>query len=96
MLRGWMEGERKLTPRRWRFPRAVYIQQMFVINLEERRKDHYQMFAHHVITTMLMSFSYVFNYTRVGNAILCTMDLVDIILAVRVAPSPLWFLTTPR
>ncbi len=27
-----------------------------------------------------MSFSYVFNYTRIGNAILCTMDFTDIIL----------------
>ncbi|ORY78383.1 TLC domain-domain-containing protein [Leucosporidium creatinivorum] len=59
---------------------AFYIHQMIVLNLEERRKDHWQMFTHHVITTMLMSFSYVFNYTRVGNAILCTMDLVDIFL----------------
>lgn len=27
-----------------------------------------------------MSFSYVFNWTRVGNAILCCMDFTDIIL----------------
>lgn len=66
---------------------TVYIQQILVIHLEERRKDHVQMFAHHIITTLLMSFSYVFNYTRVGNAILCTMDLVDIILSVRPASS---------
>lgn len=51
-----------------------------VLNLEARRKDHYQMFAHHIITTLLMSFSYVLNYTRIGNAILCTMDFTDIIL----------------
>lgn len=64
-------------------PFAVYIQQILVLHIEERRKDYVQMFAHHIITTLLMSFSYVFNYTRVGNAILCTMDLVDIILSVR-------------
>ncbi|KAK4333005.1 TLC domain-domain containing protein [Rhodotorula toruloides] len=59
---------------------AFYIQQMIVINLEARRKDYYQMFAHHIITSLLMMFSYVLNWTRIGNTILCTMDLVDIFL----------------
>ncbi|GAA5978743.1 hypothetical protein JCM10908_004465 [Rhodotorula pacifica] len=59
---------------------AVYLQQILVINLEARRKDYYQMFAHHIITSMLMMSSYVLNWTRIGNAILCTMDLVDITL----------------
>lgn len=63
--------------------KTVWIQSIIVINLEERRKDYHQMFAHHIITVLLMSTSYTMNYTRVGNAILCTMDLVDIILPVR-------------
>ena len=54
-----------------------------MINLEARRKDYYQMFAHHIITSMLMMSSYVLNWTRIGNTILCTMDLVDITLPVR-------------
>lgn len=40
------------------------------------------MFAHHIITTTLMAFSYVLNWTRVGNAVLCLMDFVDILLPV--------------
>ncbi|KWU41730.1 longevity assurance proteins LAG1/LAC1, partial [Rhodotorula sp. JG-1b] len=59
---------------------AFYLQQILVINLEARRKDYYQMFAHHIITSMLMMSSYVLNWTRIGNTILCTMDLVDITL----------------
>ncbi|GAA5829750.1 hypothetical protein JCM5353_002218 [Sporobolomyces roseus] len=59
---------------------AFWIQQIIVLNLEARRKDYAQMFAHHIITTLLVSFSYVLNFTRVGNAILCTMDLCDIFL----------------
>lgn len=53
-----------------------------MINLEARRKDYYQMFTHHIITALLMMFSYVLNWTRIGNTILCTMDLVDIFLPV--------------
>lgn len=45
------------------------------------------MFAHHIITAVLMMFSYVLNWTRIGNTILCTMDLVDILLPVRPRPS---------
>lgn len=43
------------------------------------------MFTHHIITTILMSLSYILNFTRIGNAILCTMDVVDILLPVRTA-----------
>ncbi|GAA5932820.1 uncharacterized protein JCM15063_002214 [Sporobolomyces koalae] len=59
---------------------AFWIQQIIVLNLEARRKDYLQMFAHHIITTLLVSFSYVLNFTRVGNSILCTMDFTDILL----------------
>ncbi|KAK4052939.1 Sphingosine N-acyltransferase lag1 [Microbotryomycetes sp. JL221] len=59
---------------------AFWMQQIIVLNLEERRKDFVQMFTHHVITTSLMAGSYIQNWTRIGNAILVTMDPVDIVL----------------
>ncbi|GAA6064339.1 hypothetical protein JCM10212_002315 [Sporobolomyces blumeae] len=59
---------------------AFWIQQIIVLNLEARRKDYAQMFAHHIITVLLVSFSYVLNWTRIGNTILCIMDLSDIFL----------------
>jgi len=34
---------------------AFWLQQIIVINIEERRKDHWQMFSHHIITTALIS-----------------------------------------
>jgi acyl-CoA-dependent ceramide synthase len=40
------------------------------------------MFSHHIITTILIFTSYCYHHTKVGNLILCTMDLVDIILPV--------------
>ncbi|CAG8816948.1 36904_t:CDS:2, partial [Gigaspora margarita] len=57
---------------------AFWLQQLFVLNVEKRRKDFVEMATHHVITILLMFFSYIFNLTRIGNAVLCTMDFADI------------------
>ncbi|CUS07378.1 unnamed protein product [Tuber aestivum] len=59
---------------------AFWLQQIFVLNIEERRKDYHQMFAHHIVTCMLIFASYTYHMTRVGNVILCVMDVVDILL----------------
>ncbi|KAM5540340.1 hypothetical protein V8D89_005798 [Ganoderma adspersum] len=56
---------------------ACYIHQMLVLNAEARRKDHWQMMAHHVITVALEIASYFYNYTRVGCLVLVLMDLCD-------------------
>ncbi|KAF9875097.1 hypothetical protein CkaCkLH20_07363 [Colletotrichum karsti] len=57
---------------------AFWLQQIIVINIEERRKDHWQMFTHHIITCSLISSCYSYHQTRVGNLILVLMDVVDI------------------
>ncbi|KAG9296534.1 hypothetical protein G9A89_015126 [Geosiphon pyriformis] len=59
---------------------AFWLQQVFVLQIEKRRKDFAEMIAHHAITISLMGLSYIFNYTRIGNAVLCIMDFADIIL----------------
>lgn len=59
---------------------AFWIQQVAVIHLEEKRKDHYQMLAHHFVTIGLIVFSYGYRQWRVGNAILVCMDIVDLVL----------------
>ncbi|KAI6250731.1 Sphingosine N-acyltransferase-like protein [Erysiphe necator] len=61
---------------------AFWLQQIMVINVEKRRKDHWQMFTHHIVTTTLIFTSYVYHHTRVANMILCVMDIVDIILPI--------------
>ena len=61
---------------------AFYLQLLLAINLEERRKDYTQMFSHHVITCALMYVCYAYRYTKIGNVILCIMDVVDILLPV--------------
>lgn len=60
---------------------AFWIQQVVVLNIEEKRKDHFQMFSHHIITCALMFGSYYYYYTRIGHLILMIMDSVDIFLS---------------
>lgn len=68
---------------------AFWLQQIVVINIEARRKDHWQMFTHHIVTTMLIFTSYGYHQTKVANFILCMMDVVDLFLPVR-SPSALY------
>ncbi|KAF3940437.1 hypothetical protein ABW19_dt0204622 [Dactylella cylindrospora] len=60
---------------------ACWVQQIFILHIEARRKDHYQMLAHHIITCALIYCSYVYHMTRVGHVILCLFDVGDILLA---------------
>ncbi|KAL1920154.1 uncharacterized protein VTP21DRAFT_1300 [Calcarisporiella thermophila] len=60
---------------------AFWIQQIYVLHIEKRRKDYVLMFAHHIITSSLLVGSYLGNFTRVGSAILVIMDIADILLA---------------
>lgn len=62
---------------------AFYLHQILILNAEARRKDHWQMMTHHVITVVLMLGSYSYNYTRVGCLVMMLMDLCDIFLPVR-------------
>jgi very-long-chain ceramide synthase len=61
---------------------AFWVQQVIVLNIEERRKDFVQMLCHHFVTCALIFLSYAYNVTKVGNAILCIMDFSDILLSV--------------
>ncbi|KAK4244211.1 TLC domain-containing protein [Corynascus novoguineensis] len=61
---------------------GFWLQQMIVINIEERRKDHWQMFTHHIVTSVLIYTSYRYGHTRVGNLILVLMDVSDLALGI--------------
>lgn len=67
---------------------AFLVQQIFVIHVEERRKDHYQMLSHHIITSTLLSSAYIYGFYNVSNVVLCLMDVVDFLLPVCVTPDP--------
>ncbi|ODV59908.1 LAG1-domain-containing protein [Ascoidea rubescens DSM 1968] len=58
-----------------------WLQQIFVLNIEEKRKDYLQMFSHHIITVLLIIGSYYYYFMEIGNVILVLMDIVDVILS---------------
>ncbi|KAJ2308348.1 Sphingosine N-acyltransferase lag1 [Coemansia sp. RSA 2706] len=60
---------------------GFWFQQIFVLMIEERRKDFVVMCTHHFVTCNLLGWSMYMNYTRIGNAILCCMDFSDIFLS---------------
>lgn len=60
---------------------AFWLQQCLVLNIEKKRKDHLQMFLHHIITVLLVVGLYYYYYNRIGNLILMIMDSVDIFLS---------------
>lgn len=62
---------------------AFYFHLVYTIHAEKKRKDHYAMLSHHIITITLIASSYYANFTRIGNAVLCCMDLTDIFLSVK-------------
>ncbi|WVW83313.1 hypothetical protein I302_105332 [Kwoniella bestiolae CBS 10118] len=57
-----------------------WFHQIYVINSEKRRKDHWQMFGHHILTITLIVTSYIANFTRIGVVIHVLMDFCDIFL----------------
>ncbi|KAF8627195.1 hypothetical protein AX15_004513 [Amanita polypyramis BW_CC] len=59
---------------------AFYLHQTLILHAEARRKDHFQMLTHHVITVLLMGLSYQVNFTRVGCLTMILMDWCDIFL----------------
>ncbi|OLL25802.1 Sphingosine N-acyltransferase lag1 isoform B [Neolecta irregularis DAH-3] len=60
---------------------GFWLQQILVLNMEERRKDHVPMFGHHLLTCSLIILSYAYNFTEIGHVVFCTMDFADIFLA---------------
>ncbi|GMM32975.1 hypothetical protein DASC09_003000 [Saccharomycopsis crataegensis] len=60
---------------------ANWTAQIFILHVEKKRKDHYEMFAHHIITILLVWGSYVKTFIRIGVFIHMIMDFVDIWLS---------------
>ncbi|KAJ4860605.1 TLC domain-containing protein [Trichoderma breve] len=58
---------------------AFWLQQMLVVHIEKQRKDYWLTIVHHFATIWLVTASYSYHFTRVGNLTLIIMDVVDLI-----------------
>lgn len=61
---------------------GYWLSQIFVIHIEDKRSDHYQMFTHHIVTCALVWGSYSYGYTRIGHLVMIMMDFVDTWLSI--------------
>jgi very-long-chain ceramide synthase len=61
---------------------SLYVHAVLLLNAEARRKDHWQMMAHHIVTIILIAASYTYNFTRVGCRIMVLMDWCDLFFPV--------------
>jgi len=50
------------------------------MTFDVKRKDYWPMFIHHMVTILLIVFSWYYGYFRIGVVIFVTMDLVDVFL----------------
>jgi len=62
---------------------SYWIQQLavLILRLEKPRKDFQELVYHHLITLWLIGWSYLINFTYIGNLVFVTMDVSDIFLA---------------
>ncbi|KAJ2798397.1 Sphingosine N-acyltransferase lag1 [Coemansia guatemalensis] len=75
---------------------AFWISNVYTIFVEERRKDHMEMLAHHVVTIALVVSSYYFHFTRFGHAFMLVMDFPDIFLSSAKLLRYLGYMTVPN
>ncbi|XP_025949794.1 ceramide synthase 6 isoform X2 [Dromaius novaehollandiae] len=59
---------------------SFYWSLMFSQFIDIKRKDFGIMFTHHIVTVLLITFSYVTNLTQLGTLVFCLHDGSDIIL----------------
>jgi len=62
---------------------AYWLQQflILILGLEKPRKDFKELVIHHIVTLWLVGWSYLINFSPIGNAVFITMDVSDIFLA---------------
>lgn len=53
---------------------------VLILQLEKPRKDFKELVFHHIVTILLISLSYIFNFTHMGLGIYITMDISDFFL----------------
>lgn len=73
---------------------SFWTQQALVLllGLERRRKDFYELVAHHIVTVSLIALSYRFHFMKMGVLVFVTHDVSDFFLSVCISLS--FFATT--
>ena len=57
-----------------------YIHLFFASFFDIKRKDSVEMMIHHVVTLLLLTFSWMVNFSRIGALVLAVHDVSDVVL----------------
>jgi acyl-CoA-dependent ceramide synthase len=73
----WLQGDFKLY---YILQFAFWVSSVWVLLVEKRRKDFFQMLMHHFVTILLVCSSFFTGWTKLGHLILVELDCADILL----------------
>lgn len=59
---------------------SLYVSLLLSVFFDVRRKDFYPMLFHHIFTSLLLLFSWVCNFVRIGCLIIVIHDIADVFL----------------
>jgi ceramide synthetase len=81
-LAGWPIEQHASSEVRWYYFLSMgHYMHLFVTQFfEPKRKDWWEMFIHHIVTMLLLFFSYLVNFVRIGTVVLLCHDGSDIFL----------------
>jgi hypothetical protein len=57
---------------------GFYISLVITQFIDTKRKDFWQMFIHHIVTILLLVFSWACNFHRIGTLVLAIHDIADV------------------
>lgn len=79
---GWPLEQTVSSEVRWYYFLSMghYIHLFVTQFFEPKRKDWWEMFIHHIVTMLLLFFSYLVNFVRIGTVVLLCHDGSDIFL----------------
>lgn len=79
---GWPLEQGASTEVRWYYflSMGIYIHLFVTQFFEPKRKDWWEMFIHHIVTMLLIFFSYIVSFVRIGVVVLLCHDGSDIFL----------------
>ncbi|GAB6030566.1 hypothetical protein CHUAL_007429 [Chamberlinius hualienensis] len=62
----------------YQFQMGFYLSLLVFQFFDAKRKDFWQMFVHHIVTLVLLTFSWACNMTRVGTLVMIIHDCADV------------------
>ena len=80
--KNWPHDISQQTYNIYKYYMSLYIHQIFLINIESKNTDYLSLTLHHLITLCLVSFSWYYNFIRIGVYVMALHDISDVFLEI--------------